>query len=201
MPGEPDARSAMSVLDRTIRACRRCPLSQHRTHAVPGEGPVPCRVLFIGEAPGRREDQTGRPFMGRAGNILSGLLVSAGLSREVVFITSVVKCRPPSNRVPGKLEIAACRPYLEEQIALLGPECIAPMGRVATASIFSLYDLPFPSLQEVRQREFMVRETMAGNEVIIHPVYHPAVATHDPRKRGELQGDFRALGECLRRRS
>lgn len=188
---------AMAALAEQIGSCQRCRLSLFRNRTVPGEGPVPCRVMLVGEGPGKKEDETGRPFVGRAGAILSLLLEAIGLSREEVFITSVVKCRPPGNRAPCKEEIDACMPYLARQIAILSPEILVPMGRVAASAIFGWYDIPFPSFRDARGKEFIVRDTMTSREMRIIAVYHPAVITHNPPARGTLEKDFMRLGEFL----
>lgn len=122
-------QEAVRALNRDIVTCTRCRLSRDRINAVPGEGPVPSGLLFIGEAPGRNEDLTGRPFVGRAGAVLEELLSSIGLERCSVFITSIIKCRPPGNRIPRKDEIAACAGYLGRQIDLLSPSGNHHSGR------------------------------------------------------------------------
>jgi DNA polymerase len=188
----------MDRLAARIAACTLCPLSLSRTRTVPGEGPVPSPLLFIGEAPGKTEDETGRPFVGRAGKILTGLLACCGIRRDDVFITSIVKCRPPGNRAPKRDEIAACMPYLEAQIALLSPRVLVPMGRFATVAVFGMYGIPFSSFREVRGRRYVVREHRSGREMTIIPVYHPAVITHNPPARQDLESDFRKLAECIR---
>jgi len=188
----------MDQVAAAIAGCTLCPLSLSRTRTVPGEGPVPSALLFIGEAPGKKEDETGRPFVGRAGQILTDLLSRCGLSREEVFITSIVKCRPPGNRAPRRDEIAACMPYLEAQIALLSPRVLVPMGRFATVTVFGMYGLPFPSFGEVRGRGHGVRDQRSGREMTIVPVYHPAVITHNPPARRDLEEDFRKLAGVIR---
>ncbi|OPX69071.1 MAG: Uracil DNA glycosylase superfamily protein [Methanoregulaceae archaeon PtaB.Bin056] len=194
-PGTP--LNAMTMLAGQIGSCRKCALSLSRIKTVPGEGPAPCRVMLIGEGPGKKEDESGRPFVGRAGAILSDLLARIDLSREEVFITSVVKCRPPKNRAPVKEEIAACMPFLDRQIAILSPEILVPMGRVAASAIFSRYGVAFPSFSEVRGKRFSVNEKDTGREMSIIPVYHPAVITHNPPARAALEEDFIRLGEIL----
>ncbi|HII75650.1 MAG TPA: uracil-DNA glycosylase [Methanolinea sp.] len=189
---------AMATLAGEIASCRKCPLCASRTKTVPGEGPVPCRVMLVGEGPGRKEDETGKPFVGRAGAILSGLLEEIGLSREEVFITSVVKCRPPKNRSPKRDEIAACMPYLGLQIAHLSPEVLVPMGQVAAKAILEHFGLPFPSYREVRGREYGVPCNAGDRELVIIPVYHPAVITHNPPARSALEEDFQRLKTVLR---
>jgi uracil-DNA glycosylase len=122
-------------LDRQICACHLCSLSEGRTLAVPGSGPAPADIMLIGEAPGKEEDLTGKPFVGRAGRLLDGALVQAGLERSKVFITSVIKCRPPQNRKPKKTEIDRCRPYLQSQIEILHPKIICLMGNTAAQAV------------------------------------------------------------------
>ncbi len=124
-------------LNEKIRSCTRCPLSQSRTIAVPGEGPARADILLIGEAPGRDEDRAGRPFVGRAGSILDGCLKDAGIDRFRVFITNVVKCRPPENRRPKREEMEACRAYLESQIELLQPKVVILMGNAAARAVLN----------------------------------------------------------------
>lgn len=187
----------MERLAEEIETCSACRLSGSRARTVPGEGPVPCRIMLIGEGPGKKEDESGRPFVGRAGTILSTLLSDIGLSREEVFITSVVKCRPPKNRTPGREEIASCIPFLHTQIEILSPEAIVTMGRVASAAVFEMFEIQFPSFKEVRGRAFPVQRQENADEMLIIPVYHPAVITHNPPARSILEEDFRKLGKYL----
>ncbi len=188
---------SMDHLGERIAACTLCPLAFSRKRTVPGEGLIPSTYLFIGEAPGKTEDETGRPFVGRAGRILSDLLASCSLSRDEVFITSVVKCRPPGNRAPRREEISSCMPYLEEQISLLSPRFIVPMGRPATMALFRMYMLPFPSFRDVRGSEYVVHGKESRQERIIVPVLHPAVATHNPPARRDLESDFQKLAQIM----
>lgn len=126
----------LEQLGAEVGVCMRCPLAPTRTHAVPGEGVIDPLVMVIGEGPGADEDRTGRPFVGRAGRFLDEWLGAVGLSREEnVFVANIVKCRPPENRDPQPEEVAACMPYLEEQIALVQPRMILCLGRVATRSL------------------------------------------------------------------
>ena len=188
-------RDAIRRLNQEIGTCTRCSLAGTRTHAVPGEGPVPARVLCIGEAPGKHEDLSGRPFVGRAGTILEGLLHSIGLTRDGVYITSILKCRPPGNRVPHRDEIASCSGYLDRQVALISPSIIIPMGQWATDQVFLRYAIPPARIGDVHGRKFPVF-TSAG-PVLVFPVYHPAAVTHNPRLKGALDGDFRTLRSIL----
>jgi uracil-DNA glycosylase family 4 len=123
------------ALDNQIRFCTLCALSQGRCHAVPGEGPSKAGIMLIGEAPGIEEDKTGRPFVGRAGKLLTYALGQTGLAREEIFITSIIKCRPPSNRKPRAAEIRACLPYLWLQIKIINPRIVCLMGNVAAHAV------------------------------------------------------------------
>ena len=119
----------LRLLHQEICVCSLCPLWESRTLAVPGSGPSPARIMLVGEAPGREEDLQGLPFVGRAGRLLDEALRQAGLERERIFITSVIKCRPPKNRKPKKAEIERCRPYLQAQMEILHPENHLPDGK------------------------------------------------------------------------
>lgn len=190
-------RDAIRALNEEIGTCTRCRLAATRTYAVPGEGPVPAQIFCIGEAPGKNEDLSGRPFVGRAGAILEGLLLSIGLGRDRVYITSILKCRPPGNRVPRKDEVASCQGYLDRQVALISPSVIVPMGQWATDQVFLRYDIPAARIGDVHGRGFPVFAT--DRPILVFPVYHPAAVTHNPRLRGALAGDFRSLGAILER--
>ena len=124
---------ALADLDaRQVRGCTKCVLAEGRTQTVFGEGDPDARLMFIGEGPGETEDQTGRPFVGRAGQLLEKMIIAMGLSRQKVFIANVVKCRPPNNRTPLPDEVAACTPYLVRQIEIIRPEAIVTLGLPAT---------------------------------------------------------------------
>ncbi|MDT8358482.1 MAG: uracil-DNA glycosylase [Methanomicrobiaceae archaeon] len=185
----------LEALHEEIRSCTRCRLSETRMHAVPGEGPEESRILCIGEAPGKREDEEGRPFVGRAGTELDTLLDLIDLARSEVYITSVVKCRPPENRDPAQEEIEACLPYLQEQIALLDPGFIVPMGRYATWVIFRLFGLETRQISDLHGRARRV--TDRGRQRVLLPTYHPAVVMHNPNLRDALNQDFQVLKDLL----
>ena len=169
-----------------VRVCPKCELSRTRTMAVPGEGAPRARVMLIGEGPGWHEDRQGRPFIGNAGKFLDELLAKAGLSRESVFITNVVKCRPPGNRDPLPDEIAACAPYLDRQIAAIDPEIIVTLGRFSMARWF-------PGERISRIHGQPKRE---GGRLIV-PMYHPAAALHQGALRGAIEEDFAKLPKIL----
>ncbi len=126
---------SLEIIAGEVRECTLCDLAKGRINAVPGEGSSLAKIMFIGEAPGRSEDEQGRPFVGAAGRLLTEALQEAGLSREEVFITNIVKCRPPNNRVPKDEERSACRPYLERQIGLINPKIVCVLGRTAYESL------------------------------------------------------------------
>lgn len=123
--------SSVLSLEKTILNCQKCPLAQTRTHAVPGEGNLNAELMFIGEAPGRDEDTQGRPFVGRAGQLLTKIIRAMTFQRDEVYITNIVKCRPPGNRNPQGTEIASCKDYLLAQIELINPKVIVTLGKVA----------------------------------------------------------------------
>src|ERR671913_661387 len=131
-----EREEALARIVDEIQACMRCELHKTRTKSVPGEGPADARIMLIGEAPGWNEDQQGRPFVGAAGKFLQELLASAGMTRDEVFITNVVKSRPPGNRDPLPDEIAACAPFLERQIEVIDPDVIVTLGRFSMARWF-----------------------------------------------------------------
>jgi uracil-DNA glycosylase family 4 len=178
--------SELTDLYAEIRTCPRCILSQGRTHSVPGEGPEKADIMFIGEGPGFHEDREGRPFVGAAGKYLDELLEKNGLKREGVYITNVVKCRPPGNRDPQPEEIEACRPYLDKQIELIHPRLIITLGRFSMQRYF-----PGASITRIHGQPKRV-----GN-VIYYPVFHPAAALHQPRWRDLVEEDFGKIPELL----
>jgi DNA polymerase len=190
-----DDQDMLTSLNTEILSCTLCRLSEGRTHAVPGEGPVPARILMVGEAPGKREDELGRPFVGRAGSILEDLLASIGLSRNEVYITSINKCQPPGNRDPKDDEIAACHPYLGRQIDLIRPRVIVPMGRFAAREICRSFGLAEGKISDIHGLVMQARARYGT--VLVLPVYHPAVVTHNPNLRPELWDDFARLKQIL----
>ncbi len=179
--------STLSLLHEKINACQLCPLSATRTKAVPGEGPLNAKIMLIGEAPGRNEDETGRPFCGAAGKKLDDLLAAAGLHRKDVFITSVVKCRPPENRVPTLNEAHTCKKnYLFEQIKILQPKIIGLMGRTAIAHVLE---------NETIDLNEMHGKTMEKNGQTYMILYHPAAMIYNQKLRDTMMSDFRLLKE------
>lgn len=166
--------------------CTRCKLHYSRKKAVPGSGDPGSSVMFIGEGPGFHENQQGLPFVGAAGKFLDELLSDAGLSRAEVFITNVVKCRPPGNRDPQVEELEACKPYLERQIAAINPDVIVTLGRISMG-----YFINNGRISGIHGRSFW------SNGRMIVPMYHPAAALHQPSLREVVRDDFVRLPELI----
>jgi uracil-DNA glycosylase len=176
-------------LSAAVHQCRRCPLGHSRTRAVPGVGPSTARIMIVGEAPGQNEDQQGEPFVGAAGKLLDQLLQGIGLSRADVFITNILKCRPPGNRDPQPLEVQACSPYLEDQQRLIRPEVVLPLGRHALARLL-------PGYESISRLHGTV---IVKDGVTYIPVYHPAAALYNSFLMGPLGQDFKAVKVYLDR--
>jgi len=178
--------SALSELYKEIAVCQRCDLAKYRTRAVPGEGSENAEVVFIGEAPGWHEDQQGRPFVGPAGQLLDKLLASIGLTREQVYITNVVKGRPPENRDPLPAEIAACREWLNRQIELIRPKMIVTLGRYSMAMFF-----PGKSISKIHGT------VQKRDNIIYYAMYHPAAALHQQSLRQAIEADMLKIPSLL----
>lgn len=176
----------LSLIADEIRACRACPLWSTSHQAVPGEGSAESGILFLGEAPGFHEDQQGRPFVGAAGQLLDELLAGIGLDRSKVFITNVVRHRPPENRDPLPAEIAACDVWLRRHLEALAPRVLVTLGRFAMAKF-----MPGESITRVHGRPRRV------GAVTVFPMFHPAAALRAPSLRPALVGDFAALALYL----
>ena len=172
-----------------ILSCTRCPLYSSRTRAVPGEGPLNASIMFVGEAPGRSEDLEGRPFVGSAGKLLDSLLSSSGVERGGVYITNVVKCRPPGNREPFDSEVRACNPYLRRQISMIKPKIIVALGRIAGRTLYEMAGLRWDSIRAARGRVERVR--VEGVDLMLTVTFHPAAALYNPGLREELENDFK----------
>lgn len=177
---------ALSELYKEVAACQLCNLYRQATRPVPGDGPENSRIVFIGEAPGWHEDQQGRPFVGPAGQYLDTLLASIGLKREQVYITNVVKHRPPSNRDPLPGEIMACRPWLEHQIGIIKPRIIVTLGRYSMAMFF-----PGKSISKIHGT------AQKRDGVIYYAMYHPAAALHQQSLRQEIEADMLKIPSLL----
>jgi DNA polymerase len=183
-----DRIAALQAIDAQIRACTRCPLYQGTTNAVPGAGDPYAEIMFIGEGPGFHEDQQGLPFVGRSGNYLEYLLKLIDLEREQVYITNVVKHRPPDNRDPQPDEITACKAFLDEQQALIRPAVIATLGRFSMARYF-----PNAKISQIHGQP-----KYSGDPVTAYyPLFHPAAALRNPGLRSTMEADIKRLPQII----
>ncbi len=187
MAGSESAQERLDQIAAQVRACTRCPLHRTRTQGVPGTGPASARLMAIGEAPGEREDLEGKPFVGAAGQLLTQLLEEIGLSRSDIFITNVLKSRPPGNRDPLPEEVEACSGYLDAQVDAIQPEVILLLGRHALQRL-----LPGSSGIS-RSHGRVIRR---GGRAYM-PCYHPAAALYNGSLMSTLREDFRALRAYL----
>jgi uracil-DNA glycosylase len=177
------AQEALDTLAAQISVCTKCDLYMGRTHAVPGEGPTHAEIMFIGEGPGANEDKQGRPFVGASGKFLDQLLAEAGLTRADVWITNVVKCRPPENRDPEMSEIETCTTnYLDQQIKIVNPSIIVTLGRHSMSRF-----IPDAKITQIHGQMQKI-----GKRFVI-PMFHPAAALHQQRFRPMLLEDFAKL--------
>jgi uracil-DNA glycosylase len=167
----------LNQLRKRVASCRKCALYKTRKHIVLGDGDRLSGLMFVGEAPGANEDRLGKPFVGRAGKIFDELLASVGLDRNKIYLCNVLKCRPPKNRKPTPEEIEACGKMLDRQIRIVNPRIIGTMGTFATNVIFQKYGLPPAAISAVAGHIFSVGDTQ------IIPVFHPAVAIYNKRKK------------------
>lgn len=178
---------SLEEIAREINACKRCALSKSRRHAVAGEGSPEAELMLVGEAPGREEDKSGRPFVGRAGRLLTRVLNDACLSREEVFITSIIKCRPPGNRRPKKREIKACLPYLRRQLAAINPRVVLLLGGVAAEAVLGIRRVGETRGRPVRRdRTYLI-------------TYHPAAVLRNVNLLPYLSEDIRLAKELAYR--
>jgi len=185
----PSPWSTLEEVAATIAGCRKCFLCQGRTRTVPGEGNPEARLMFVGEGPGQTEDETGRPFVGRAGELLTKMIEAIDLEREQVFIANVVKCRPPQNRKPLPDEIAACAPYLERQIGLIRPAVLVALGATAAEAMLGAKR----SLTDLRGRVHSYR----GIPLVV--TYHPAALLRNPNWKKPTWDDIRIARQLLDR--
>lgn len=180
--------TSLRALRAEVHDCTRCKLHQGRQTTVFGEGSPTARVMFIGEAPGAREDQTGRPFVGPAGQLLDRILAGAmGLQRPEVFIANVNKCRPPGNRAPEPDEVSACLPYLKRQVELVQPEVLVCLGRTAAQNLLGSTE----STTRMRQKQ----HEYCGIPVIV--TWHPAYLLREPSRKRETWEDIKKVNQLL----
>jgi uracil-DNA glycosylase len=184
-------REELVALYKEVSKCTKCPLHETRTKAVFGAGNADADLMFVGEAPGAEEDRQGLPFVGRAGQLLNQLLEEIGLSREDVFICNVLKSRPPNNRDPQPSEIAACEPYLFEQVRLIQPRVVCTLGNFATKLLTG------SPTGITRVRGTPQSHELGGRPVYLLPLFHPAAALRTPAVKEQLRGDFATIPALL----
>lgn len=188
---EEEHRARWEELQARAATCTKCPLCKTRTNVVFGEGNERARLVFVGEAPGADEDRTGRPFVGRAGQLLDKIIAAMKLKREDVFICNVLKCRPPGNRTPEQSEVLACRPLLDEQLELLVPEVLVALGSPATKALLGTK----VGITQLRGK------WQSRDGVPVMPTFHPAyvLRRYTPEVRGMVWADMRLVMQRLGR--
>jgi uracil-DNA glycosylase family 4 len=183
-----------------VKTCVKCGLWKQRRHAVPGDGDVDAEIMFVGEAPGRQENLKGLPFVGAAGKIFDELLHNIELSREKVYITNVVKCRPPGNRDPALEEIAICTElYLARQVQVIRPRFLVMLGRHSAAFVLSKAGIGVGGVTEVHGRVYEI--SPFGFHVVAIPMFHPAAALYNIKYKDLLKEDFGVLKSEIEKNS
>lgn len=179
--------ASLEAIREDIGECVRCKLHQHRTHIVFGEGDPKARIVFVGEGPGADEDATGRPFVGKAGQLLDKIIAAIGLRREDVYIANIVKCRPPGNRTPERDEVATCEQFLFRQLAFINPKVIVALGSPAFQTILRTKDAITRARGQWRE----------WNGVKVMPTFHPAYLLRVPEKKREAWEDMKKVRDYL----
>jgi DNA polymerase len=187
-----ERRAALDAIAAEISVCKNCRLASGRTRAVPGEGHPDTEVVFVGEGPGQNEDVQGRPFVGAAGGLLNELLASVGWQRSDVFITNVVKCRPPGNRDPEPDEIAACAPYLKRQLEVLDPALIVTLGRFSLQTF-----MPGARISGAHGTTRPANPDAGAPNATAFAMYHPAAAFRQASLKQTMQVDACSIPEAL----
>ncbi|HEY2797683.1 MAG TPA: uracil-DNA glycosylase [Thermoanaerobaculia bacterium] len=177
----------LTALSKFLEGCPRCKLSKSRTNIVFGQGNPQAELMFVGEAPGRDEDEQGLPFVGRAGQLLTKIIEAMGYKREQVFIANVLKCRPPNNRNPEPDEVASCRPFLEEQIRLIAPRVIVTLGTFAAQALLQTDE----SIGRLRGR------WRNASGVRVMPTFHPAFLLRSPDRKKDVWEDMKLVRDFL----
>jgi DNA polymerase len=187
-----ERRAALEAIAAEVRDCTRCRLHATRTRAVPGEGDASTEVVFVGEGPGQNEDREGRPFVGRAGALLVNLLGHIGWGRDDVFITNIVKCRPPGNRDPEPDEVAACAPYLQRQLEVLDPAVIVTLGRHSMGRF-----MPGARISQAHGTTRPADPATGAADATVFAMYHPAAALRTPAIERESYDDVARVPAVL----
>ena len=184
-------------LKKNISNCKKCELWKSKTNYVFGKGSINTLILFIGEAPGKNEDKFGIPFIGKAGKLLDDLLLHIDLKREDVFITNILKCRPPNNRNPSKNEIINCTEFLNHELDLIQPKIISTLGNFSSNYIFNKFKIPFDKISKIHGKIFSTKT--AYGELFIIPQYHPAFAVYNPNNVKILKEDFSNIKNLIKK--
>ena len=187
---KPPPTANLMSLEKIVSNCTKCELHKTRNKTVFGDGNTSAKILFIGEAPGREEDKEGKPFVGRAGRLLTEVLDSVGLSRKNIYITNTVKCRPPSNRNPSDEEVEYCADYLEKQIEEINPKIIVLLGRIAADRIIKNEN----SMSELRKKTFFLESKNIPTIVF----YHPAYLLRNPKEKRKVWEDLMYLKSVMK---
>jgi uracil-DNA glycosylase family 4 len=177
-----------------VESCQKCPLWKRREQAVFGEGPENAQIMLIGLGPGYHENKEGRPFVGAAGKFLNELLALAGLKREDVYITNIIKCYLPTNKATDD-EIKTCTSYLDKQIEIIQPKRLLLLGNVATKYIFTKFRLPLASMSQLHRTPFPISTLLFRTQII--PMYHPAAALRNPGLHDVIKNDWKVLAAIL----
>jgi len=188
-------KECLDKIEYLVKKCKKCNLHKTRINTVFGEGFFNARIMFIGEAPGKNEDERGRPFVGRAGKKFDEMLECIGLRRNDVYISNILKCRPPKNRNPLKIEIKNCSEYIEKQIEIIKPDIIAPMGNYAITYIFNKFKLKLEKISKIHGRIYSVNSSSKKLKII--PIYHPAAAIYRKNIKNILLKDFQNIKKNL----
>ncbi len=185
----------LQELKEDINGCKKCNLHKKRTQIVVGDGVSDADIMFIGEAPGRQEDKEGKPFVGRAGQLLDSFLEDIDLDRNEVYITNIVLCRPPNNRNPEDEEIEKCTCYLDRHIEIVDPRVIVPLGSFATSYILDKYGIDGGTISSVHGEVFTVNNLKGSFRIV--PQYHPAAALYNPDLKKVIYSDFEKVKEVV----
>lgn len=182
--------SKLRDVERSVKACSKCPLHKTRKFPVPGEGRVDAKLMLVGLGPGYHENLQGKPFVGAAGKFLDELLELAGLKREEVYITNVIKCYLPDNEVTEE-EIKACTPYLDRQIEIIKPRIILTLGNVSASYILHKFGFKHESMGKIHGKVFQINNLLLQAKIV--PMYHPAAALYNPGMKMTLRVDWKNL--------
>ncbi len=181
-------------LNKEIRACTKCKLAHTRTFAISGEGNPGSKLMLLAQSPGKSEDEQNKMFTGPSGKLFDELLEQAGVARESIYLTNLIKCMLPNSRRPSREEISQCRYYIDKEIEIVKPKTIVPLGFHSTRFIFSKYQIPRPPKNEYHK---LFGRVFYSGEMIIYPLRHPTALLFNPGKREEMERNYRMLNRFL----